>query len=98
MTTATLQISSFRWSLSRQQQVGLLMLVIVVAFALIEPLVGPEPHRQDLAHNLERPSWAHPMGTDHLGRSMVARLAHAAQLSLTIALLTVLTAAALGAS
>ena len=83
------------WSLT--QRAGWLLLLLVAAFALLGPaLVGIDPARQTLAHFLEAPSLAHPLGLDHLGRSMLARLAHGAQLSLSMAVLSVLSAAVPG--
>ncbi|MEM7025575.1 MAG: ABC transporter permease [Pseudomonadota bacterium] len=56
-------------------------------------LVDADPARQDLLRTLEPPSVEHPLGTDHLGRSMLARLSAAARLSLGLAALSVLSAA-----
>ena len=70
------------------------MLIAIAAFALLGPwLIGVDPARQTLARFLEAPSLAHPLGLDHLGRSMLARLADASRLSLSMALLSVLSAA-----
>jgi len=38
---------------------------------------------------LEGPSWAHPMGTDDLGRDMLARIIHGAQVSLQVGAIAV---------
>lgn len=73
---------------------GALLLLAIAAFALLGPLlIGIDPARQTLARFLEAPSLAHPLGLDHLGRSMLARLADASRLSLSMALLSVLSAA-----
>lgn len=73
---------------------GALMLTVIAAFALLGPwLIGIDPARQTLSRFLEAPSLAHPLGLDHLGRSMLARLADAARLSLSMAALSVLSAA-----
>ncbi|MBT8168334.1 ABC transporter permease [Falsiruegeria litorea] len=55
-------------------------------------LVGLDPAKQSLLHTLESPSLAHPLGTDNLGRDMAARLLSGAQLSLSLAFLSVITA------
>jgi ABC-type dipeptide/oligopeptide/nickel transport system permease subunit len=55
-----------------------------------------DPARQHLARFLEAPSLAQPLGYDQLGRSMLARLAHGARLSLSLALVSVLSAAVPG--
>lgn len=81
-----------RWSAARLA--GAVLLVLIALFALFGPwLIGLDPARQTLARFLEAPSLAHPLGLDHLGRSMLARLAQASQLSLSMALLSVLSAA-----
>lgn len=81
-----------RWPAARL--LGAAMLITIAAFALLGPwLIGADPARQTLARFLEAPSLAHPLGLDHLGRNMLARLAEAARLSLSMALLSVLSAA-----
>lgn len=80
------------WSASRVA--GAVLLGCVATFALAGPLlVRADPAAQDLLHALARPSLAEPLGTDALGRSMIARLTSAARLSLGLALLTVVSAA-----
>ena len=37
-----------------------------------------------VATRLQDPSWAHPMGTDELGRDTLARIIHGAQVSLQV--------------
>ena len=81
-----------RWSAARA--LGAAMLIAIAAFALLGPwLIGVDPAQQTLSRFLEAPSLAHPLGLDHLGRSMLARLADASRLSLSMALLSVLSAA-----
>ena len=76
---------------------GVILLLATGAFGLLGPwLVGIDPARQTLSHFLEAPSLAHPLGLDHLGRSMLARLAHGAQLSLSMAVFSVISAAVPG--
>jgi len=69
-------------------------LAILIFCAAIGPdLVGTDPTRQSLRDTLAPPSDAHPLGTDHLGRDMAARLLSGARLSLSLAVLAVLSAA-----
>ena len=75
---------------------GLALLLLMVLFALLAPLVWPDPAAQDLSRFLASPSWQEPLGQDQMGRSLMARLASAARLSLTLGALCVLTAALLG--
>ena len=66
-----------------------LILVLVLA-AIIGPLVLPySAYAQDLAGRLAPPvwaggDWAHPFGTDHLGRDYLARLLMGARISLIV--------------
>jgi len=72
---------------------GYVLLGCLVIAAIGGPeLFGKDPAKQSLLSTLERPSMAHPLGTDHLGRDMFARLLSGAQLSLSLALLSVITA------
>ncbi|BEV14638.1 ABC transporter permease [Herbaspirillum sp. DW155] len=81
-----------RWTPA--QAVGLALLVLIVLFAWLGPLwIDADPARQQLARFLEAPSLAHPLGYDQLGRNMLARLAHGTRLSLSLALVSVLSAA-----
>ncbi len=47
-----------------------------------------DPDAQD-SERLEAPSWAHPMGTDELGRDELARIIHGAQVSLQVGFIAV---------
>ncbi len=78
------------------QRVAAALLAVLVLFALAGPLVWPEHAVQDLSRFLEAPGLAEPLGRDHLGRSVVARLAHATRLSLLMAVLCVATALLVG--
>lgn len=78
--------------LSAGQRVALGVLIALAGFAILGPLVWPDHSAQDLSRFLEGPSLGEPLGTDHLGRSVVARLAHATRLSLVLAMLCVATA------
>lgn len=75
---------------------SLFVLGALAAFAILGPLVLPDPAAQDLGRYLEAPSLAEPLGRDDYGRSVVARLAHATRLSLVLAALCVATALVLG--
>lgn len=59
-------------------------------------LVQVDPARQSLSRALEAPSAEFWLGTDHLGRSVLARLAHAARLSVTLAAVSVAAVAGVG--
>ncbi|SPE22929.1 conserved membrane hypothetical protein [Burkholderiales bacterium] len=55
--------------------IALLFLAVVVITGLFAPLLAPyDPIRQDLAHSFAPLGWAHPFGTDNLGRDVLSRL------------------------
>lgn len=60
----------------------------LIAFvALFGPLIAPyDPLATNAAATLQAPSWAHPFGTDHLGRDVLSRVIVATRLDLGIAL------------
>ncbi len=80
-----------------RRALGALLLGLLLLFGLLGPeLVAADPAHQDLSAALSPPGGAHLLGTDHLGRSVLARLAHATRLSLGIAAATVAAAAVAG--
>lgn len=77
--------------------IGVAILGLLVVFAVSVPLVwGLDIAKQDYSAILSGPDNAHPLGTDHLGRDMLARLAAAVRLSLGLASVSVITAAVPG--
>ena len=83
--------------LSATRVAGGALVVLVLAFALLGPLLVPgDPFSQSLTKALSGPDAGAPLGHDHLGRSVFHRLAHALRLSPLIALAAVLTAASAG--
>lgn len=80
-----------------RRRTGFVLLALVVLFALIGPELAGDPLAQNLQRILMDPgSAAAWLGTDHLGRSMLARLAAATRLSLLMAGAAVVTAAVPG--
>lgn len=74
--------------------IGCFLLLSLGAVALIGPEgLGLDPAKQSLRSTLQPPGADHLLGTDHLGRDMAARIIAGARLSLSLALLAVLTAA-----
>ncbi|MBA3379706.1 MAG: ABC transporter permease [Chloroflexia bacterium] len=60
-------------------------IVAIAAIAVIVPELLPQTYSdQDLSVSLQGPSWAHPMGTDALGRDLMTRLIFGARISLTV--------------
>jgi peptide/nickel transport system permease protein len=69
-------------------RVGLALLAVLVAAALFLPPLLPDPRAQpDLVSGvLLPPGGAHPLGTDHLSRDVLARLVYGGRVSLAVAL------------
>lgn len=82
---------------------GVVLLVITLYLALFPNTVTTHDYReQDLRARLTPPvwteggSWEHPLGTDHLGRDLWARIVGGARVSMLIAAGAVFVAGALG--
>lgn len=70
--------------------IGLGVLALLLLAALLAPLLSrADPNLIDLAHKLEGPTMRHALGTDHLGRDLLARLLHGGRTGLTVGLLSV---------
>jgi peptide/nickel transport system permease protein len=70
---------------------GLACLLVFVAGALLAPWIAPyDPQRQVIAERLQGPSPRHWLGTDQFGRDIFSRVLYGGQVSLGIALLSVL--------
>jgi len=63
-----------------------IVVLVIALVALTAGLIFPDATTINAADRFQAPSLAHPFGTDELGRDMVARMAHAAQLTIVIAL------------
>lgn len=77
--------------LSAKALIGISLVTLVVAVAVIAPLFIPAERATQMVMTarLQPPSLAYPLGTDQLGRDLFARVMLGAQTSLTIAVLAV---------
>ena len=76
---------------------GLIVLIITALLAVFAPVAAPYGYEeQDLFNTLAGPSREHWLGTDNLGRDMLSRLIYGGRNSLTLGLISVALAAALG--
>src|SRR5262245_41749038 len=92
----------------RRRRLPWISLGIVAAFvvaALFAPWLSPaDPYEQTLRLRFRPPAWlaggtwAHPLGTDRLGRDLLSRILHGARVSLSAGVVTVLIASAFGAA
>jgi ABC-type dipeptide/oligopeptide/nickel transport system permease subunit len=75
---------------------SILVLVLVLAAAILSPVMPYNAYRQDILHRNAAPSAEHWIGTDELGRDVAARLAVGARVSLIVAVTSSLIAVAIG--
>jgi ABC-type dipeptide/oligopeptide/nickel transport system permease subunit len=79
-----------RFCRHRAALTGLLILAVMLMLVFTAPLWQPHnPERQQLSRVLRPMSAVNPLGTDHLGRDMLARLLYGGRLSLLIGFLAV---------
>lgn len=75
---------------------GLIVLSVFSAMAILAPLIAPyDPNAQDFTM-MDGLTWAHPLGTDDLGRDLLSRLIFGTQISLFVGISTVAIALAIG--
>lgn len=77
--------------------IGIVILLLFAFLALAAPLLTPyDPAKQVLESAFEAPSRSHPLGTDNLGRDILARIMYGGRYTLTIGILAVSLATAVG--
>jgi peptide/nickel transport system permease protein len=76
------------WAMFRRNRVAqagtFIILSTLVAIVLIIAFSPYDPNDKDYMSILQRPSWAHPFGTDSFGQDVLTRVAYGAQVSLLI--------------
>jgi len=75
---------------------GLVLLLTLAAVAILAPTLTPFEPRRIIATPLIAPSQLHPMGTDNLGRDILAGVLYGARTSFMVGFLAALTAAMVG--
>jgi peptide/nickel transport system permease protein len=81
----------------RKLAVPVTVLALLVLFAAFGPIVwNHSPDAQNLLGSLSSPSFAHPMGTDQLGRDVLARVAEGARISIVVATIITVAGALVG--
>jgi peptide/nickel transport system permease protein len=80
------------WQRLRQNRLAMAGAAIVIGMfilAMIAPFVGKDPGAIDIANALRSPSWEFPLGTDDLGRDVLARIFFGARISLLVGFVAV---------
>lgn len=78
---------------------GFILLLTVILVVALGPLVWTiDPNAQNLAERIAAPSWAHPFGTDNLGRDVLSRILHGGRATLLIAFTAVILSGVIGAA
>ncbi|HEY7032374.1 MAG TPA: ABC transporter permease [Thermomicrobiales bacterium] len=75
-----------RLRLNKAAMAGLVFILILVAMAILAPLLTPYDYAEgNLLEGTQPPSREHLLGTDQLGRDIFTRLLYGARVSLTVA-------------
>ena len=101
--TARIRELSLMLAALRRDPLAIASLAVILAFvlgAILAPLLTPYPEQgrgdPNLLEKFKPPSSEHPLGTDYLGRDVLARLLFGARVSLSMGLLVVLIAVLVG--
>jgi peptide/nickel transport system permease protein len=93
----SLVLAARQFPRNRAAMVGFVILVLICLAAAFAPLVAPyDPVQIKLSMKLKPPSLEHLMGTDHFGRDVFSRMLYGGRTSLSVGLLVVGFAFALG--
>ncbi|MGD9617557.1 MAG: ABC transporter permease [Alphaproteobacteria bacterium] len=78
------------WNFLRRQPVGSIGIFLVLLFGLAgafaDVLAPYNPTANDFSAMTEPPSWAHPLGTDQLGRDLLSRILYGARTAFIVGL------------
>ncbi|ANN76885.1 peptide ABC transporter permease [Bordetella flabilis] len=76
---------------------SLVVLIVLVAAALLAPVVSPyDPYKLSIVNRLKPPGAAHWFGTDDFGRDVFSRVIYGGRLSLTVGFAVVMLSSVLG--
>ncbi|MYV47208.1 ABC transporter permease [Streptomyces sp. SID2888] len=80
----------------RVRSSAVLVTATLLAVLLVPPLVQLDQQAVDLAAKLRPPSWAHPFGTDDVGRDLLLRCVYGLRVSLLVGAAAAFTATVIG--
>ncbi len=81
---------------NRMAMAGAAIVLGMAVLALFAPLLARDPGHIDIALRLQPPSLLYPLGTDDLGRDVLARILYGARISLLVGFVAVGIATAIG--
>ena len=81
---------------NRSRLFGVLLLCVLISMSMIGWAMNVDPAEQNLSAVLMPPGAEYWLGSDHYGRNMFARLSEALRLSLSLAIICVLSASTIG--
>jgi len=81
----------------RESQVGAGIVAVIVLAALLAPVIAPyNPNQPDILASLTRPSGAHWMGTDYVGRDVFSRVLYGTRVDLAVVIVVTAISVAFG--
>jgi peptide/nickel transport system permease protein len=102
MTTSPAGPWRLAWTRFRRHRlaiVGMVVIAFLATASLLADFLSPyNPTKTSLLEMLDAPSVAHPMGTDELGRDLMARILHGGRVSLAVGVLAVALAVSIGST
>ncbi|MGX1671148.1 ABC transporter permease [Streptomyces sp. NPDC055400] len=75
---------------------AVLVAAVVLAVLVVPPLAQVDEQAVDLAAKLRPPSWAHPFGTDDVGRDLLLRCVYGLRVSLLVGVVAAVVATVIG--
>jgi peptide/nickel transport system permease protein len=82
---------------NRMAATGLAVILVIVVLAVGAPLIAPyDSSAIDVDNTLSAPNWAHPLGTDELGRDILSRMIWGSRVSLKVGFVAVGIAISIG--
>jgi peptide/nickel transport system permease protein len=89
---ASVSMGAIVWKRFRRHPgaiVGSVILGLLILLVLLAPLLPYDAELSSMDERFQPPSWAHPMGTDALGRDLLTRVLFGGRISLSVGLLVV---------
>lgn len=85
-----------RFKRNRLAMVMLALLIIIILAAIFGPIISPYTYKGQSADVRQGPSFAHPFGTDKLGRDIFVRVMYGTRISLLVGVVTMVLVCLIG--